>query len=152
MTNDELQAIRERCGKAAPGPWEWKDIRPGSSEKEGWQGAESLCQSKDLKNDYLLLATEYPDEPVPYIDGSPEDMAFIAHARTDVPALLAEIDRLQVTLALAREHGAAEMRERAAKIVDRQPGESSYQWEYNDMRPELAKAIRALPLTTPGEP
>ncbi|MFE9199969.1 hypothetical protein ACFYMH_28510 [Streptomyces albidoflavus] len=40
-------------------------------------------------------------------DGGTADAAFVAHARTDVPALLAEVERLRAELAKVREAAAA---------------------------------------------
>lgn len=76
MTEQELQAIAEREKAATPLPWVF----------EG-------CESQD-ENDWRLNA---PNAPAAH-GRSPsrvEDWQFIANARSDVPALLAEVRRLQ---------------------------------------------------------
>jgi len=74
MTNEELQAIKERCEKATSGPWRAHkydvDYRVGST--------------------WVFLFDD--------IDG--DTAQFIAHAREDVPALLEEIERLKARLAM----------------------------------------------------
>jgi hypothetical protein len=72
----DLPAIRQRCARATAGPWksfiEGRDHTSGSSF--------IMTGGEDIE---LLGATE-------------EDQDFIAHARQDIPLLLAEIDRLMV--------------------------------------------------------
>lgn len=65
MTHDELQAIKARAEAATPGPWTF-DI-------EDWKVVNAESQHAS----------------------SEEDWQFIAHARTDVPALVAEVERLR---------------------------------------------------------
>ena len=79
----DLDAIEARANAATSGPWEveaaavvcdrYEDERPG------------VCGPHDV--DWPLLA---------------EDAEFIAHARTDVPALVAEVRRLRAALAAPR--------------------------------------------------
>ena len=91
MTNDELSAIRERAVAATPGPWEMQPIGRSSFGYE-------LRQRDSLS---VLLYTEGC-----YVPKQEEANAlFIAHAREDVPALLAEVDRLRAENTLLREHG-----------------------------------------------
>lgn len=72
----DLDAIHARCEKATPGPWfcepeHQRDTRPADTyDVLGPEG-------------YLAANQEHPDAD------------FIAHARTDVPALLDEIKRLR---------------------------------------------------------
>ena len=73
MTDEELAAIEARVQAATPGPWK-------SSEQ------------------YLPLyihGPSYGDHRGRFSAIVPEDEAFIAHAREDVPALLAEVRRLR---------------------------------------------------------
>lgn len=72
MTDEDLQAIRMRAEAATPGPW-----------------------VKD--NDSPIVRGP---EMILYDEGghSDPDADFIAAARTDVPALLAEVDRLRAAL------------------------------------------------------
>ena len=81
-----LTPIRERCEKATPGPWVW---RSNYLEVEGsWE---------DPTREWTRIADdgsaggEYNEA----IDTHGPDADFIAHARTDIPALLAEVERLR---------------------------------------------------------
>lgn len=80
MTNEELDEIRERCRRAAPGPWtawiEGRDHTSGSSFVR--TGADDIELSGASEGDY----------------------DFIAHARQDIPRLLAEVGRLRTLLAI----------------------------------------------------
>lgn len=77
MTKDELTAIRERADKATPGPWfAWRTIENGPTV----QRAAGFV--------FIVSAR-----------GTMDDAEFSAAARTDIPALLAEVERLK---ALAR--------------------------------------------------
>lgn len=127
MTDTELQEIRDRCEKAAPGPWKW----------EGENGPVYLCNDHDQNGnpEGFILSCEYnfgvdglwmvygeygPDgtwtigDPsrLPEIvrrnglerrvgDDRPSlvNADFIAHARADIPKLLAEVERLRMMLA-----------------------------------------------------
>ena len=75
MTEQELEEIKRRCDAASAGPWkawiEGRDHTSGSSMVQ--TGAEDIEMSGATDADY----------------------DFIAHARQDVPMLLAEIRRLR---------------------------------------------------------
>lgn len=82
-----LDEIEARANAATPGPWEWE----GEAKAEWEIGANSLVPSRR------------PDDPVLYGYGydasgievkSPADAEFIAHARTDVPALLDALEKV----------------------------------------------------------
>jgi len=77
MDQTRLDAIRARCEAATPGPWTLK--------KDGRYEDHDECRI-DLPDDNIELCR--------YENGE-----FIAHARTDVPDLLAEIARLTADLA-----------------------------------------------------
>ena len=73
MTDEELTAIKVRAEAAAPGPW---TLRKGDLHTiEGTDPPHYRVMSR-------FLATD-------------EDTAFIIHAREDIPALLAEVERLR---------------------------------------------------------
>ena len=76
MTLDELAAIRARLDAATPGPW----ALGHDTDINGAWFAEILVPSH--------LAA------LGYIDSSRADAEFIAHARTDLEQLLAEVDHL----------------------------------------------------------
>lgn len=83
MKREELDEIRKRADKATPGPWyytKWHvatepDITGGYPPNPA-----SICETADGE----------------YIENyNQADAEFIANARQDVPALLAEVERLQ---------------------------------------------------------
>ncbi|MGY1579204.1 hypothetical protein [Streptomyces sp. MN13] len=108
LTDARLAEITARVEAATPGPWRtdgWEIYQGGEGEAPDlmkWIG--ETCRVDDY-------------------DGSRNDADFIAHAREDVPALLAEVQRLKAELAGAREralHEAADWFDRAA---DAEPDE-----------------------------
>lgn len=80
LTDAELQAIKMRCDAARSSPWtsyvEGRDHTSGSNFIMIGQGP---TRGEDIE---LLGATV-------------EDQDFIAHARQDIPVLIAEIQRLR---------------------------------------------------------
>ena len=84
MTDAELQAIRQRCERATPGSW---------------------YHGQNVKHEHNVYGPQQEDITPAFADQNygrpmvPEDATFIAHARTDVPALLAEVERLRAALA-----------------------------------------------------
>ena len=90
LTDAELNAIQQRCDAATPGPW--------------W--VEKLVRA-------VLLKFLYDDVPTWIAESSerPErfaDFAFIAHARADVPRLLAAMRAARADAATARERALRE--------------------------------------------
>ena len=86
MSEQELAAIRARAEAATDGPWQ---------------------QSMDITGRLMVVVNLTPHQFREIIiavssDNSPrdEDLDFIAHAREDVPALLAEVERLREALAV----------------------------------------------------
>jgi hypothetical protein len=98
----DLISIKKRCEAATPGPWVWcyTKYRDGYTGIIGKDNSEVLfpnhCNDGDDGDAWF--------EDLP----SEEDRDFIAHAREDIPALIAEVESLQAQLAESRE------RERAA--------------------------------------
>lgn len=95
MSRADLDAIRERAEAATEGPWSaanehgllGPEAQPAwcvSQMRPGW---ESMSPTKGYVTD---IAETFSDDP----DRDP-DAEFIAHARTDVPALIAEVERLR---------------------------------------------------------
>ena len=80
LTDEELQAIKDRCAAATRGPWrsyiEGRDHTSGSDFIMTGEGSD---RGEDIE---LSSATK-------------ADQDFIAHARQDVPRLLAEVERLR---------------------------------------------------------
>ena len=99
LASSELMEMKARCDAATPGPWE------SDGEVIGWLGGEApgvavwyehenqprnhspicMCQP-NRSGKYGVAGTEYPIE----------DAAIIAHARTDLPRLIEEVERLKV--------------------------------------------------------
>ncbi len=104
---ERLAAIKARCEAATPGPWKWVDSSGGRTWRrtldhvyldDGATISSSpvleikLCGSVDAiqQVDGYIVADDESGE---------DDLAFIARTREDVPALLAEVERLQAELA-----------------------------------------------------
>lgn len=107
MTPAELRAIEERAEAATPGPW---------SEDDGNVFSTPLSERRHEIIMRRIHGEDIPhpdhDEPHPmgFVCTTTQETAnfdnnadFIAHARTDVPRLVAEVRRLEVVLALDRE-------------------------------------------------
>ncbi len=109
-----LDEIRARCERATPGPWypratddaSFMNARYVSTEQgpmmtckdglvwvhDGLRGmAEGQC---DYKSVVCITLLQEPRLAAHASDGCDEDAEFIAHARTDISALLALVDRL----------------------------------------------------------
>lgn len=84
MTEQELEKIEARANAATPGPWGtgtgYEQSKRGNYVHDGHR---IVCAEQDETD--CVLATE--------------DAEFIAHARADVPALVAEVRRLQGIIA-----------------------------------------------------
>lgn len=72
----DLEAVRARCDAATEGPWDSTDGTCVTAEAFYEDGGETID---------LFLAKH----------ALPEDVAFVACARMDVPALVAEVERLR---------------------------------------------------------
>jgi hypothetical protein len=78
ITEDEIKEIKTRCGAATPGPWQSYVER-----REKMSGSDFIrTAGEDI---YLRGATV-------------ADQDFIAHARQDIPKLIAEVERLRKLL------------------------------------------------------
>jgi hypothetical protein len=85
LSDADLDAVEARCRAATPSPWwAWVEGRDGTSASSfigrGLDGA---------RHSDLYLSTD-PGDRV-----TDEDYDFIAHARQDLPRLLAEVRRLR---------------------------------------------------------
>ncbi len=92
MTDQRIAEIAARCEAATPGPWEWKTCGDTNMYVE----AECLKGVISLEDDYPGYP-EYGEHLI--MELLQADADFIAHAREDIPALLAEVRRLQAQLA-----------------------------------------------------
>lgn len=83
MTDKELSEIKARADAATPGPW-----RVDAVDNESGQT--------------LYCAEVFIEPGVSAVWRMNPNASFIAHARTDVPELVAEVKRLRSELARAR--------------------------------------------------
>jgi hypothetical protein len=74
----DMDAIRQRCDQATPGPWK------------------SYVEGRDHDSGSSFIMTS--GEDIELIRASVADQDFIAHARQDIPQLLAEIQRLKAMI------------------------------------------------------
>lgn len=84
LTARQLNAIHARAAAATPGPWEAHDC------------GDTCCQ-------WITAHREDQEVAIPATEntrgrGTRADARFIAHARTDIPTLLAEINTLRAQL------------------------------------------------------
>lgn len=88
MDENELKEIEARANAATPGPWstgegvEYKDLE--SVRACGWD-----CRRVPSTNDYFACGPRVACSLSAEMDAN-----FIAHAREDIPALIAEVRRL----------------------------------------------------------
>jgi hypothetical protein len=101
MDKQRLDAIRARCEAATPGPW-----RDGDYGQMVWATnpyGHGDMRVADVRGWGHLTGVGTcnftPDKAAEIQDAN---YAFIAHARTDVPDLLAEVERLNEELTLER--------------------------------------------------
>lgn len=77
LSDKEIAAIKARCEQATPGPW--KSVVEARGETVG--------------TDFIMTGGEDI-----YLTGATvTDQDFIAHARQDIPKLIAEIERLKAS-------------------------------------------------------
>lgn len=102
----DVAAIRARVEAATPGPWTWE---PVGEMDNGWcLGVVWDADDQPLTGRILPGSGEVIDSVCENVGASHfHDAEFIAYARTDVPALLAELDRLTTALAAERARVAA---------------------------------------------
>lgn len=87
MCDIDLEPIKARCEAATEGPWERHDCPPcferGHEDVQIWAGQGNIPITQWLDSECHNVSA---------------DAEFIAHARTDVPALVAEVERLHALL------------------------------------------------------
>lgn len=93
MTHDELQAIKARANAATPGEWSVVAI----NQLDAWPVG-SLCVGYDQESGANIWVHIVPLTRDALVHAR-HDAAFIAAARTAVPALVAEVERLREELA-----------------------------------------------------
>lgn len=119
LTPERLREIKERCERATPGPWRVGNpyvVAPVRDDKcmlcdmseplatvtENGQTCHVHFDDRQYEDDWRDIASESTFETIvgdySYDSGgvatTRADAEFIAHAREDVPALIAEVERL----------------------------------------------------------
>jgi hypothetical protein len=90
LNADELEAIRKRAEAATEGPWGWAKF---ALDDDDWDTEMPwLGNATEAVMDFGDCEQYYPTQGTP---PNSADAEFIAHAREDVPKLLAEIERLK---------------------------------------------------------
>lgn len=85
MTDAELQAIENRATAATPGPWQATGLPYNGTDEPCILTAQGL----------YIAQTVYDMQSQTEEHAVDADTMFIASARTDIPALIAEVRRLQ---------------------------------------------------------
>ncbi len=100
MTDERLAEIRARVEAACPAPWRvnTKD-RAGEDWPIGFVLHGILDVGQDTDGTNWIVTTDGIRASQMVSGGAEEDATFIAHARTDIPDLLAEIGRLRIEIA-----------------------------------------------------
>lgn len=80
MSELDLDAIRERERRATPGPWDWQTVHPYMDGSV--QGRIAPRGKPAIVADRMQFA----------------DMVFLASARSDIPALLAALEKVTAEL------------------------------------------------------
>ncbi|WP_326564525.1 hypothetical protein [Micromonospora peucetia] len=98
MTTNDLDAIRKLADAATPGPWQ--AIVPANETGDWFDPYDDpmVVTSDSTPGNYCAIAKDI-------CNGDPEgvaDTAFIAAARSAVPALCDEVEQLRAKLAVAR--------------------------------------------------
>lgn len=107
MTDEELKTIEERAAKAAPGPWEASGFeRPDGAVLSALLGPRDSPEQEDYQRMLFDVDTRHPDMATG---------EFIAHARSDVPALAAEVRRLRQAMTEAEAQVSSEYGEAAGR-------------------------------------
>jgi len=131
----DLDAIEARCAAATRGPWVWH--RESDAPHDLNAGDASVLYP------YVGYGFDHAE-----LDITPEDAAFIEHARGDVPALVARVRELEAALAeIAR---LAEASARAMDLLHAHERHLAF-WPTLARLRDLRRAAEA-PLTTGGAP
>ncbi len=102
MTNDHLAAIEAREQKATPGPWLHdrynEEYAEGCTETHWVSGPDGADGAPTVAHVYTDSCTAcWPNIPN-------DDAEFIAHAREDIPALVAEVRAMKSEISDLQRH------------------------------------------------
>lgn len=103
MTDEELQAIRAREQVATVGPWAWESVAEKSNDwvvGTAWDAQGKPISGRIVDGEWIedTVIRKMPIGENESDGARIADAEFIAHARKDIPALLAEVDRLKAEL------------------------------------------------------
>ncbi|MEV5093274.1 hypothetical protein AB0N18_36190, partial [Streptomyces griseoincarnatus] len=106
LSHEYLAEIAARAEAATAGPWGFYDgdnyADVAADLKMTGRGSYSCRQQvARLEDESYWEDPAHEDDEEPASEQMAADAAFIAHARTDVPALLAEVERLRAALSSA---------------------------------------------------
>lgn len=94
LSKEELDVIKERALIATAGPWEvFKDMHTKGERQIGTAWAHP--QAKGPVSVVTIATSVIGREAKYFVYMQDDDANFIAHARQDVPELIAEVERLQ---------------------------------------------------------
>jgi hypothetical protein len=100
LSDERLAEIEQRCAAATPGPW-WVDLDRPFTLGGDTVSVEALTpDGRYVEREVcscLLDTDAWPDGPEWLEDAA--NARFLAHSRSDVPDLLAEVRRLRALLA-----------------------------------------------------
>jgi hypothetical protein len=108
MLENELAAIRHRADSATPGPWHVEFVGDTHAMNLVAVTTGEIHENWPQDSAQVVAATlvQGPERYASIADGRWDDnAAFIAHARDDVPRLLAEIARLHAEMGGASSGG-----------------------------------------------
>jgi len=89
----DLDDIEARAEAATPGPWNW-EVHLNDTEIDFAPGEQAFYWTWEVGGENAELGGAEFEDPAP-------NVAFIAHARTDVPALIARVRELEADRELA---------------------------------------------------
>lgn len=92
----KIEEIEKRCEAATPGPWEWFDtivVNP-----DGWKRSFPCGGFASPETCVCHFGDDEPYYPTEGDSPREEDRTFIAHSRTDLPALLSWAKRARDVL------------------------------------------------------
>lgn len=88
-TDEQLAAIRERCDKATEGPWK------AEVEIDGIYAGRPTVVVSSKRSSMLTRRVVNVSQTRKCVENEENNIEFIAHAREDIPLLLAEIEHLK---------------------------------------------------------
>lgn len=110
MSDAELIEIETRASAATPGPWyahatddnvfsnaRYVSLEPGEFRHDGKQSMDEESHDK-ADSEKVIAITLLQSPQLADCDECEENTVFIAHARSDIPRLIAEIRRLRAMI------------------------------------------------------